>query len=271
MKTARVTQGVVCWLCGAGMVLGCSGNMETTTPSDGRAGTVEQVGRIGLQLQPVAGITVTGLHYTVTQGAPSAAAPIVSEGNLPTPGTGSSFSLGLPLPVGSGYFVSLSGFSAEPNDDVTCSGVVGPVEVQANVSTAISLQLTCVDNTNGQALVSVDVKTDACPRLIVDYAVAEPATVEVGRSTRVYAGAHDLDNAAEPIKYTWSIVDPAQVIVGAFSPSNARDSTFECRSGSESVRIRVTAENHECRTSLETAVSCIYDLTYCGNGACTIP
>jgi hypothetical protein len=264
MMMTRVAQGLALLVCGAGVVLGCSSSIETTSPSGSRASSTERVGRIGLQLQPVAGITVTGLHYTVTQGAPSAASLIVSEGNLPTPGTASNISFGLPLPVGSGYFVSLSGVSAELNDNITCSGMVGPVEVQANVSTAISLQLTCVDNSNGQALVSVDVETDACPRLIVDYAVAEPAEGWVGKSIKVFAGAHDLDNAAEPIKYTWSIVEPAMAAVGTFAPANTRDSSFLCQANGYAIRIRVTAENHECRKSLETVVKC--GESNCGNG-----
>ena len=71
-------------------VAACSSTIDTSSPS-GSAKSDENVGKIGLKLQPVLGITVTSVHYIVTAGNPALtpAPAIVSEGNLPTPGTGS--------------------------------------------------------------------------------------------------------------------------------------------------------------------------------------
>src|ERR1700712_1887585 len=89
-----------------GVVAGCSSNdvskQGTAKGGEGPTGT------IGLSLQPVSGVTLNTIHYVVTKAGSSTP---VSEGDLPTPGTASTFSFGLPLPVGTGYTVSLSGTS----------------------------------------------------------------------------------------------------------------------------------------------------------------
>ena len=248
-------------------VAACSSTLDTSSPSGTSAKSGEHVGTVSLQLQPVFGITVTSVHYIVTAGDPTAtpAPAIVAEGNLPTPGTSSTFAFGVALPVGTGYFVSLSGVSAETNDNITCSGVFGPFAVQPNQSAPVAMTLTCVDNTNGQLLTTVDVKTDACPRLVVDYAVAEPGVAKIGDSIDVHSTAHDLDNPTEAITYAWSIVDPTKAAVGSFTAVNAHDTTFKCNAQGDSVAIKITATNHQCSKGLQTVISCKSVL--CGNGA----
>lgn len=247
-------------------VAACSSSIDTSSPRESSARSNEHVGTIGLQLQPVSGITVTSVHYIVTAGAPGTtpAPAIVSEGNLPTPGTASNFSFGIPLPVGAGYYLSLSGVSAELNDNITCTGSTGPFAVTPNQSSMFNMTLTCVDNTNGQLLTTVDVKTDACPRLVVDYVVAEPNTADVGKNIGVFSAAHDLDNPTETITYAWSIVDPAKAAVGQFGPANVKDTTFACKAAGDAVKIKVTATNHQCSKALEAVVSC--KNVACGNG-----
>jgi hypothetical protein len=248
-------------------ITACSSSLDKKAPGDDTAqvGNSERVGTLGLALQPVAGITVSNVHYTVTAGN-AAGAPIVSEGNLPTPGTADDFSFGIPLPVGEGYYISLSGESAETGDNITCTGSYGPFGVTPNTTTPFNMVLTCVDNTNGQIVAGVQVATDACPRLVVDYAVAEPGTATApGGEIDVHAAAHNLDAAAPAgITFAWSIVNPLQAGVGQFAPANAADSVFTCADPGDSVTIRVTATNYECSKSLDTVISCA-SLT-CGNG-----
>ncbi len=257
----------VALLAGGGLaVIACSSSLDTNAPSASSSKSDERVGSIGLRLQPVFGVTVANVHYVVTAGNPTAtpAPAVVAEGNLPTPGTSSSLSFGIPLPVGSGYYLSLSGFAAESPDTIKCTGAYGPFPVAANQSALINLTLTCTDTSKGTGLATVDVKTDACPRLIVDYAVAEPSTTDVGKSIVVHASARDLDNPAEVITYAWSIVDANKSSAGQFLPATAHDSSFSCLAGALDMRIKVTATNHQCRKSLETIVSC-RDYT-CGDG-----
>jgi hypothetical protein len=265
MRVVEFWSGVSLMALGGAMALACSSSIETGAPSGARDLSSERVGSLGLRLQPIAGVTVTSLHYTVTSSDPTMTPPvIVSEGNLPTPGAGSSVSFGLPLPVGSGYYLSLAGVSAELNDDVTCTGSYGPFAVAANQSSALNLQLVCVDNTKGALVTGVDVKTDACPHLIVDYALAEPAATDVGKGIQVFASAHDLDNPAEPITYAWSVVDPARAGVGMFTPANAANTTLNCTGYGSAVTVQVTARNHQCQKSLQTVISCTD--TKCGDG-----
>jgi hypothetical protein len=267
MKSLVGKVGMLALVAMAGVaVSACSSSLDTSSRSDSSAKGGESVGTVGLKLQPVLGITVANVHYTVTAGNPAAtpAPAIVLEGNLPTPGTSNNFSFGIPLPVGTGYYISLSGISAETNDDITCTGSMGPFNVTPNASTLFNMVLTCVDNTKGQILTTVDVVTDACPRLIVDYAVAEPGTANVNSNIAVFAAAHDLDNAAEVITYAWSIVDPANAGVGAFLPVAGKDSSFKCNAPGNAVKVKITATNHECSKSLETVVSCVS--VNCGDG-----
>src|SRR4051794_38705628 len=154
-------------LLAAGVGVGCS---SSQTPSTGQQGVGNDGhhGSVGLSLVPVTGVTLNSVHYVVANSATPAVT--VSEGDLPTPGTASTFSFGVPLPVGTGYSISLSASSAETGDDITCAGSYGPFNVTPNSSTAFTLTLTCKDNTSGSILGGVDVKTDACPRLVFDYA-----------------------------------------------------------------------------------------------------
>lgn len=247
-------------------VAACSSSIDTSSPSGSSAKSGERVGSIGLQLQPVFGVTVTSVHYIVTAGNPALtpAPAIISEGNLPTPGTGSNFSFGIPLPVGNGYYVSLSGVDSTLPDTIKCTGSYGAFNVAANQSSQFNMTLTCTDITKGEVLPTVDVKTDACPHLIVDYAVAEPSAQDVGKDIAVHAAAHDTDNAAEVITYAWSIVDPANAAKGQFNPATAHDTAMTCKGGGDAIKIKVTATNHQCSKSLETVVSC--KNVACGNG-----
>ena len=240
-------------LLGATGMMSCSAHdvqsSTQTTSHDGSRGAIE------LALLPVSGVTLSSVHYVVGNGATP---PLtISEGDLPTPGAASSASFGLSLPVGTGYTISLSAASAESGDNITCGGSFGPFDVIANNSSSFSLTLTCHDDTTGQSLASVDVKTDACPRLVVDYVVATPTVGEIQISTfSALAHAHDLDG--KPVTYSW------QGTGLVFAPSTGANTSFMCNNVGGLVTL--TATNGECQKSLHTKVSCAYDLSYCGDG-----
>jgi hypothetical protein len=263
MKSLVGKFGMLALVAMAGVaVTACSSTLDKQAPS-GSSSKVEDVGTVGLKLQPVAGITVSNVAYVVTAGnAPGAAT--ISEGVLPTPGTSDNFSFGIPLPVGTGYYLSISGESAETGDDITCTGSYGPFSVTPNSSTPFNMTLLCVDNTNGQILSTVTVDTNACPRLIVDYAVAEPGNASVGEAIKLYSNARDLDNAAAPITYAWALKSAANAGVGSFAAANVKDATFNCAGPGDSVVVTVTASNAQCSKKLETVISCVS--VACGNG-----
>jgi hypothetical protein len=232
------------------VIVSCSSKDVTQTA--GKSG--EKEGTIGLNLQPVSGVMINEVSWTVTQGSPG---PTVDSGILPVPGTGQDFSFGVPLPVGTGYFLSLTAVSTDGS--ITCSGSAGPFDVLANQSTDITPVLTCVNVATGQVIGLVDVVTDACPRLTVDFIVATPKSTTIGSAISVLSQATDADG--NPITYAWSIANPA---VGSFAVPTAQNTTFTCNSAGDGVVITVTANNGECDTTLDTKISCVNEL--CGNG-----
>jgi len=233
---------------------GCSSSLDKK--SDETSARSEETGDVGLLLRPQAGIDINEVKATVTKGA-----TIVATQILPTPGTASTFSFGLSLPVGTGYTLTLTGVSAATNDDITCTGTFGPFDVTSNAITDISLPLVCTDNTKGSIVTDVTVVTDACPRLLVDYVVATPSSaVAPGGTIGVLSAATDLDG--KPVTYSWSIANAA---VGSFTAPTSANTTFTCSStGGDDVVITLTADNGECDTTLDTKISCV-NLT-CGNG-----
>lgn len=237
------------------VVAGCS---SSQIPGTGhQAGNEGNRGEATLKLVPVSGVTLNSVHYVVTNSATPAVT--VSEGDLPTPGTAKDFSFGLSLPVGTGYTISLSAASAETGDNITCGGSFGTFNVAPNAATTFSLVLTCHDDTNGQIIGNVDVKTDACPKIVFDYVVATPAAADLGKTIAVLAKAHDLDGKA--LTYTWKVATPA---TGTFSPVSGATSTFTCNTAKPGEIVTVTAANGECVKSLTTTVSC--NSVLCGNG-----
>ncbi|MET0791003.1 MAG: hypothetical protein ABW061_05735, partial [Polyangiaceae bacterium] len=238
-----------------GVVVGCSGS-EINKPGSAKAETVNTV---GLELQPVAGVTLNTIHYIVTKDG--VATPVL-EGDLPTPGTGKTFTVGLPIPVGNGYTLSLSAVSVE-SAVITCAGSVGPFDIAPNQTKQLATTLVCTDANKGNANNVVTVATDACPRLIVDYVVVSPNTATTtapNNTIAVATKAHDLDN--KPLTYAWKLADPT---IATFASATAATTTLTCVNKKDLVDITLTANNGECIKAITTQVSCT-SLT-CGNGA----
>ncbi len=237
------------------IVAGCS----SAEPNQaGSASPEHSANTVGLALQPVSGVTLNTIHYVVTK--VGVTTPVL-EGDLPTPGTAKTFTVGLPVPVGAGYTLSLSSVSVE-SAAITCVGSVGPFEVKPNQATSLSTTLVCTDANNGTANNVVTVTTDACPRLIVDYIVVSPSTALTSapnNTIAVASKAHELDG--KPLTYTWKIADTT---VGSFVAAAASTTTFTCANPKANVDVTLTAGNGECTKSITTQVSC-NSLT-CGNG-----
>jgi hypothetical protein len=218
-------------------------------------------GHVGLNLIPVDGITINSVHYLVNGGtAPGGAAIPAVEGDLPTPGSASNFSFGIPLRVGTGFSVSLTAESAETGDDITCTGSAGPFNVTPNTVSFVDITLTCVDNTNGSLVGRVRVVTDACPQLTVNYAVATPFEQNIGGTIQVLAQATDSGTPPKTVTYEWS----GGTGIGSFANPTAQNTSFTCTGAGENVLITVTANNGQCSETRQTVISC--KLANCGNG-----
>lgn len=238
------------------MVVGCSGS----DVSPDRSARESDAGDVNLSLVPVTGITLNSINYVVT-GTPAIAGTPLPSGVLPTPGTDDNFSFGIPVPVGTGYVLSLTASSAATDDDITCTGASAPFNVTPNSAASFDLTITCVDNTNGQLVATVDIATDACPRLIPKYASAIPSTANVGSNIAVNALGADLDG--KPVTYSWSI-PAANAGMGVFAAAGSQATTFGCAGPGNDVVATVTLGNGECTKKLTTTISCT-SLT-CGNG-----
>jgi hypothetical protein len=201
-------------------------------------------------------VTINAVTYTVTVGN-TPGATIVKTGSLPVPGTGKDFSFGVPLPRGTGYYLSLTAESVDGK--VTCAGGFGPFDITANTSVDITPTLTCTDITTGQPIVLVDVVTTACPDISFDYVVATPKSATVGSTIGLLSNA--VSASAKPLTYQWALGTPA---VGTVAPPTAKDATLSCAAGGTGVLVTVTASNGECQKSISTKVSCVNAL--CGNG-----
>jgi hypothetical protein len=214
-----------------------------------------RLGRVGLTLQPVSGVIISSVSYSVTQGQSGA---VVTSGSLPVPGAGADLSFGVPLPVGTGYFLTLSGATAD--GQVTCAGGFGPFNITANATIDITPMLTCTDITTGQPVASVDVSTTACPDVTFDYVVATPSSAVVGQQMGLLSNA--VSASGKLLSYQWSASSPG---IGVIIPANAKDASLECASAGGTLIATVTASNGECSKSLSTTVTC-HSGGGCGNG-----
>jgi len=237
----------------ASVVLGgCSGN-EPVSEQDSSA-RPEGKGEVGLLLQPVAGVTLASLHYSVSRGG-----IVVGEGDLPTPGTANSFAFALSLPVSTGYSIALSGTAVETTG-ITCTGTFGPFSVNANSSTNITALLECIDGAYGGFSPSSRVESDACPRLSLGFVAISPTLGTIGNPLSVFSSARDLDG--RPLTFAWSVDNPA---AGSFATVAAKDTTFTCTAPAGDLRLTITVKNGQCQKSLSTSFSCDAGGA-CGNG-----
>ncbi|HYQ14413.1 MAG TPA: hypothetical protein VEQ58_01605, partial [Polyangiaceae bacterium] len=85
-------------------VQGCSADVSSPEHS---ASSESDAGRVSLNLVPVSGITVNSVNYVVT-GTPAIPGTPLPSGVLPTPGNDKNFTFGIPVPVGTGYTLSLT-------------------------------------------------------------------------------------------------------------------------------------------------------------------
>jgi hypothetical protein len=225
-------------------VLACSGADISSQP----VATHEGAGSVRLALQPVSGITLNTVHYVVTKAG--LAGPVV-EGDLPTPGNQKVLTMGLSVPVGTGYVLSFSSIAAEAVSTF-CSGAVGPFDVRPNQDTSLSMQLSCIDVANGGLKNEVAQTVDGCPRLLFDFALATPNSAKINETIRLASNARDLDDKA--VSYAWWVADAG---VGVFATGNAANATFTCQALAANLDITLTVSNGECSKSIVTNVSCV--------------
>jgi hypothetical protein len=209
----------------------------------------QPAGSIVLALQPLSGLTIASLRYAVTQdGQPN----LIREGALPTDGAGGALDMGLDLPPGSGYRLSLSGVSVEAGPFAPCTGTTDPFSISPGVTPLIELKLTCVDNTYGSFGTGIGIANDACPELSFSHVAAFPAVANVSSTVALVTSAQD--SRARTVSYAWALADPA---IASLQTPAASEATLTCLIAANNIVITVTASNGECSKSAEIGVSCV--------------
>jgi hypothetical protein len=237
---------------GGASLVGCSGNVESG--AEGRDTSGGKPGELGLTLRPISGINLSTVSYSITF---SQSGPVVRSGSVPVPGTGKDFSFGVPLPVGTGYYLSLSAATAD--GQVICGGGFGPFNITANTALEITPTLTCTDVSLGSTGAVIDIETDACPDITFDSVVVTPTFANVGSALQLLSNA--TSSSGNILTYGWAVSLPS---LGSFTPANAKNTSFVCSSSGTAIAT-VSADNGECAKSIEAEVTCV-NAEECGNG-----
>jgi hypothetical protein len=228
---------------GGASLVGCSSNVESAGGRDASGG---KPGELGLTLRPITGINLGTVSYSITF---SQSGPVVRSGSVPVPGTGKDFSFGVPLPTGTGYYLSLSAATAD--GQVVCAGGFGPFTITANTGIDLTPTLTCTDISLGSTGVVIETETDACPDITFDSVVVTPTVANVGSALQLLTNA--TSSSGSIVTYGWAISLPS---LGSFTPPNAKNTSFTC-SSSGTATATVLADNGECARSIEAEVTCV--------------
>jgi hypothetical protein len=240
-RWVALLSSVLSWSCG-GFGSGPEHHSHEASPSEQASGSLV------FELQPVRGLDIRTVQYAVTAGLTTT---MVNQGTLPVSGAGSILSVGLPLPVGDGYYLSLSALPTS-SPGIRCTGISGPFGVRSAVATELELTLICTDVSAGSVGSGIDVETAACPTLVFDLVEAQPSRVIMPGSSRVTALAHD--EGGRPVVYQWSVEDPA---VARFEDQNIRQTALICQAPANAVLVRATVRNGECEKTAYTRISCV--------------
>jgi hypothetical protein len=250
-RIGRLRLGTLALLAVAAMP-GCGG-VSQGDASQGTAGggasnagpQADRVGSVALELIAVRGITLGSVHYVVTTSGGS----VLSEGDLPTPGTARAFPFDMPLAAGTGYTIALSG-SPSSGADLTCAASFAGFDVTANNTTGITLYLACQDAADGTPVRPMDIMEE-CPRLLCDYLLVAPTLLELEGSAAVAMKAHDLDG--KPVTYSWMVDEPS---VGTFAPTTGSSAAFTCHNVKSGASLSAVASNGECIQVISRTVRC---------------
>jgi uncharacterized protein YjiK len=211
---------------------GCSTDSESGSASE------HDLGSIGLSLQLASGTTLNSVSYTITGPNSFSRAGTIDVSHS----TVISTTIG-GLPAGTGFSIELD---ATTTDGGTHCGGAAAFDVAAQVTTAVSVHLTCNEPAHtGSALVNGVL--NICPT--VDGISASPAEVSVGSSLTLSASAHDSDGGPAPIAYHWTTTG------GTLSASDTQSPSLTCTT-TGTVTVSVTATDSDCSGTLSTTLTC---------------
>jgi PKD domain-containing protein len=193
-------------------------NAAANHPPSGDTGTV------GVALQVAPGITINSVTYTLA--GPSG---FTQSGTIDVTMSPTVSALLGGIPAGSGYAITLSGVSTDGS--VTCSGESSAFTVIANQTTSVPVALACSGATPESGTISVNAMTSQCPT--IDSISMIPATVVVGGSLSLIAGARGLNSAG--LTYSWTASS------GSLANPTSPIATYTCTSaGTPTITLTVS-------------------------------
>jgi hypothetical protein len=220
--------GVVLFGAMATLSLGaCSGSSTATL-----AANTQTAGEVGLDLI-VGDLSVTSVHYTVTNGVNSYAGDIdVSDAGDLTAVIGG-------VVAGSGYNIVLTAVSGTAQ----CIGSAGPVTVTANQTIRVSVELRC-QKPRDRGSVLINGTTNACPDIAA--VTTDPPD---GCSISLHVSATDDGKPSPPgtLQYDWT-TEPE--LVGA-------NPTFQCRApGPQPLWVTISDGDSTCDETFALTLLC---------------
>jgi len=223
-------------LTASAVLVACSGDQSLPTPA------AESRGSVAFELQAAPGVTLGTVAYTII-----GPASFSKTGSFDVSQSTKIGALIGPLPVGTGYTITLSANSVEGTS--SCSGSA-PFDVLAHQTTPVAIALTCHEGPRTGS-VMVNGALNICPTL--DAVNANPAEVLVGTSISLSASAHDSDAGPVALSYRWTAAS------GSLSDANTASATFTC-SASGAVVLSVAASDGDplasCADTRTITVQC---------------
>jgi len=220
------------------VTLGTLATLSSGCSNDSGSGSKSDVGSIGLALELASGTMLNSVSYTITGPNNFSRAGTIDTSHSRTVSTVIGG-----LPTGSGFSIELNGTTTDGGTH--CAGIA-PFNVTANMTTSVSVHLTCHEGTRtGSVLVTGTI--NICATL--DGISASPAEVFVGSSLALSAAAHDSDAAPAALSYHWTTTS------GTLSSATAPNPSLTCTApGTVTVSVAVT--DGDCGDTSSVTVTC---------------
>ena len=187
------------------LALGATGALEGCSSDPASAGSVEDTGSLGFNLEVAPGVTLNSVSYTITgNGFTKTGSIDVSKTSVVSGTIGG-------IPAGNGYTIDLTATSVDGGLTFTGSA---KFNVTAGGSTSVTIVLRSPGKgRNGSVIVNGTLNVGP----VIDELTVTPLTVDIGSSISLTAAGSDADNGPSPLSYYWSTT--GGVIADPISPN----------------------------------------------------
>ncbi|HEY0464587.1 MAG TPA: hypothetical protein VGC79_10275 [Polyangiaceae bacterium] len=217
------------------VITGCGAGNDSSVEQDGETGS------IGLAITSPDGEVINSVRYTIT----NAAGVVVKNDVVNVADARSTISLGITLPVATGYTISMTADTVQKG---RCTGSA-KFDVVKGSTTRVDLSLACATgagNGNGDVVVNGTLGP-ACPRVASE--VAAPLATSVGGTIALSGAATRSDGVLK-----WSASS------GTIKVPSAADTTFTCTEAGTATVTLTVSRGESCVDSKSIDVACVTTL-----------